>query len=184
MRFWIPPSSNPASEQARDLVRESIPCFEYRESFETIFRSLSLTWKSWTGWMGCRRSRSTSRSEILSQLLRMLETWFCWQNQCFGAWGIIWDYFQKPQIDLKATNRVEGLKEVKKHFKEWNSISASEHARDMVLVAKPMFCCMGNHLGLFSEASDWPEGHKQGGGTERGQEALQGVKFYLSFWAC
>ena len=48
----------------------------------------------------------------------MLETWFCWQNQCFGAWGIIWDYFQKPQIDLKATNRVEGLKEVKKHFKE------------------------------------------------------------------
>ena len=42
----------------------------------------------------------------------MLETWFWWQNQCFVAWGIIWDYFQKPQIDLKATNRVEGLKEV------------------------------------------------------------------------
>ena len=36
----------------------------------------------------------------------------------FWAWGIIWDYFQKPQIDLKATNSVEGLKEVKKHFKE------------------------------------------------------------------
>ena len=51
----------------------------------------------------------------------------------------------------------------------------------MVLVAKPMFCCMGNHLGLFSEASDRPEGHKQGGGAEGGQEALQGVKFYLSF---
>ena len=37
-------------------------------------------------------------------------------------WGMgnhfIWDYFQKPQIDLKATERVEGLKEVKKHFKE------------------------------------------------------------------
>ena len=26
--------------------------------------------------------------------------------------------FPEPQIDLKATNRVEGLKEVKKHFKE------------------------------------------------------------------
>ena len=51
----------------------------------------------------------------------------------------------------------------------------------MVLVAKPMFCCMGNHLGLFSEASDRPEGHEQGGGGEGGQEALQGVKFYLSF---
>ena len=44
-----------------------------------------------------------------------------------------------------------------------------------------MFCCMGNHLGLFSEASDRPEGHEQGGGAEGGQEALQGVKFYLSF---
>ena len=35
---------------------------------------------------------------------------------------------------------LDHLKEVKKHFKEWNSISASENARDMVLVAKPMFC--------------------------------------------
>ena len=66
----------------------------------------------------------------------------------------------------------------------WNfnlgSNSASEHARDMVLVSKPMFLGMENHLGLFSEASDRPEGHKQGGGAEGGQEALQGVKFYLS----
>ena len=57
-----------------------------------------------------------------------------------------------------------------------NSISASENARDMVL-----FWGMGNHLGLFSEASDRPEGHEQGGGAVGGQEALQGVKFYLSF---
>ena len=51
----------------------------------------------------------------------------------------------------------------------------------MVLVAKPMFLGMGNHLGLFSKVSDRPEGHEQGGGAEGGQEALQGVKFYLSF---
>ena len=49
----------------------------------------------------------------------------------------------------------------------------------MVLVAKPMFLGMENHLGLFSEASDQPEGHEQGGGTVGGQEALQGVKFLL-----
>ena len=61
------------------------------------------------------------------------------------------------------------------------SNSASEHARDMVLVTKPLFWGMVNHLGPFSEASDRPEGHKQGGGAEGGQEALQGVKFYLSF---
>ena len=59
--------------------------------------------------------------------------------------------------------------------------SPSEHARDMILVAKPMFWSMGNHLGQFSEASDRPEGHEQGGGGEGDQEALQGVKFYLSF---
>jgi hypothetical protein len=44
-----------------------------------------------------------------------------------------------------------------------------------------MFWGIGNHLGLFSEASDRPEGYKQGGGAVGGQEALQGVKFYLSF---
>ena len=48
----------------------------------------------------------------------MLDTWFWWQIQCFWGWRIIWDNFQKHQIDLKAMNRVEGLKEVKKHFKE------------------------------------------------------------------
>ena len=49
----------------------------------------------------------------------------------------------------------------------------------MVLVAKPMFLGMENHLGQFSEASDQPEGHEQGGGTIGDQEALQGAKFSL-----
>ena len=51
----------------------------------------------------------------------------------------------------------------------------------MVLVTKPMFWDMGNHLRSFSEATDRPEGQEQGGGAVGGQEALQGVKFYLSF---
>ena len=41
------------------------------------------------------------------------------------------------------------MKEVKKHFKEWNSNSASEHARNMVLVFKWMFLGIGNHLIIF-----------------------------------
>ena len=40
---------------------------------------------------------------------------------------------------------------------------------------------MVNHLRPLSESSDWPDGHEQGGGAEGGQEALRGVKFYLSF---
>ena len=67
-------------------------------------------------------------------------------------------------IDLKAKNWVEGLQEVKKYFKMLNSNSASEHARDMVLAAKPMFWDMRNHLGPFSEASHNPEGQELGGG--------------------
>ena len=42
-------------------------------------------------------------------LLSMLETWFWTQNQCFEAWGIIWDNFKKPQIDLNAKNWVQEL---------------------------------------------------------------------------
>ena len=49
----------------------------------------------------------------------------------------------------------------------------------MVLVTKPMFWDMGNHLGPFSEASDQPEGQELGGGTVGGQEGLQDVKFSL-----
>ena len=47
----------------------------------------------------------------------------------------------------------------------------------MVLVTKPMFWDMENHLGQFSEASDRPEGQELGGGAVGGQEVLQEVKF-------
>ena len=47
----------------------------------------------------------------------------------------------------------------------------------MVLVTKPMFWDMGNHLGPFTEASDRPGGQQLGGGAEGGQEVLQEVKF-------
>ena len=46
----------------------------------------------------------------------------------------------------------------------------------MVLVTKPMFWDMGNHLGTFSEASDQPEGQELGGGAVGGHEELQEVK--------
>ena len=46
----------------------------------------------------------------------------------------------------------------------------------MVLVAKPMFWGMWNHLGPFSEVSDRPEDQEQGGGAVGSQEGLQVVK--------
>ena len=61
----------------------------YGESFRAIFRYLRPTLRPRTWCRCCRRSRRTSRSEILtsrvSQLLKMLETWLWWQHQCFGV---------------------------------------------------------------------------------------------------
>ena len=47
----------------------------------------------------------------------------------------------------------------------------------MVLVTKPMFYGMGNHLGPFSEAVDQPEGQEVSGEAVGSQEGLQEVKF-------
>ena len=49
----------------------------------------------------------------------------------------------------------------------------------MVLVAKPMFWGMGNHLGPFTEASNRLNSQQLGVGTVGGQEELQEVKFQL-----
>ena len=46
----------------------------------------------------------------------------------------------------------------------------------MVLVTKPMFWDMGNHLRPFSEAPDQPEGQELGEGAGGGQEVLQELK--------
>ena len=46
------------------------------------------------------------------------------------------------------------------------------HARDMILVSKPTFCGLGNHLGLFSEDSDQHEWQEHDGGTVEGSLSL------------
>ena len=58
-----------------------------------------------------------------------------------------------------------------------NSNIASSHSRHLILLPNPRFLGMGNHLGLFSGASDQPEGQELGGGAVGGQEGLQEVKF-------
>ena len=58
-----------------------------------------------------------------------------------------------------------------------DSNSASEDAREMVLVAKPMVWGLGNHLGQLSEASDRPDGQELGGQAVQGQGGPQEVKF-------
>ena len=67
---------------------------------------------------------------------------------------------------------VEGLR--RRWSSSWSN-SASEHARDLILVSNPRFLGMGNHLGLFPEASDCPEGQEQAVQAVGGQGALRGV---------
>ena len=39
----------------------------------------------------------------------MLWTWCWYPTLCFGVWGITWDHFCEPQIDLKVKNGVDWL---------------------------------------------------------------------------
>ena len=122
----------------RHLILVSNPMFfgmgNHGESCGTIFVSLRLIWRPRNGWRGCRRPRTSSRSEIINLVLNMLETWFWCQTSCFLTWGIMWDHFCEPQLDLKVKNKVEGPQEVKNIFMERNYYFGSEHARDLSLI--------------------------------------------------
>ena len=54
---------------------------------------------------GLRRWWSSSWSNSASKQARDL----FFLTPGFRVWGIIWDHFQNPQIDLKAQNRLDGL---------------------------------------------------------------------------
>ena len=69
---------------------------------------------------------------------------------------------------------VEGLR--RRWSSSWSN-SASEHARDLILVSNPMFLGMGNQFGPLPRSSDQPEGQEQGGGAVGGPGPLQGVNF-------
>ena len=92
----------------------------------------------------------------------------------FGPFSEASDQPEGQELAGGAVGSQEGLQQVKFVL---GSNSASEHARDMVLVTKPLFWGMVNHLGPFSEASDQPEGQELGGGAVGGQEGLQDVTF-------
>ena len=50
--------------------------FDHRKSFGTILKNLRSTQRSKTWWRGCRRPKTSSRSEIVTLALNMLATCF------------------------------------------------------------------------------------------------------------
>ena len=98
--------------------------------------------------------------------------WGMWNH--LGPFSEVSDRPEDQEQGGGAVGSQEGLQVVKSNL---GSNSDSEHARDMVLVSKPMFWGMENHLGPFSEASDQPEGQELGGGAVGGQEGLQDMTF-------
>ena len=96
---------NFASEYAIGLYLVSkTQVFVYGKSLGITSMSLRLTWRSRTGWRCCRRPMRTSRSEIVTLVLNMLETCVWCQTQCFWPWEIIWDNFQEPIYNLKLVH--------------------------------------------------------------------------------
>ena len=52
-----------------------------------IYMMLRSIWRSKTGWRGCRKPWTTSRSEVVTLVLSMLETWFWCQVPYFLVIG-------------------------------------------------------------------------------------------------
>ena len=64
------------------------PCFWHGESYGTIFVSLRSVWRPRTGWMGCRRPRTSSRSEIITLVLRLnfgVTHHVFWHGESYGT---------------------------------------------------------------------------------------------------
>ncbi len=76
------------------LKQGKVPFWRPEKILSIFLKSLRPTWRSRTGWRGCRRPRTTSRSEIVNFVLSLLETWFWLLNPCFGPWEIIWNHLQ------------------------------------------------------------------------------------------
>ena len=117
-QYLIPSPTQESPHRFHSLTQDKPPWspspnrmtpFDHGKSFGTIFKNLRSTWRLRTWWRSCRRPRTSSRSEIVTLVLNMLETCFWCLSLCFWVVGIIWVYFHEPQIELMVKNRVEGL---------------------------------------------------------------------------
>ena len=54
----------------------------------------------------------------------------------------------------------------------------------LFIIVQPLVLGYGQSVGTIVEASDWPEGQEHAAQAVGGREALHGVNFWLSFWAC
>ena len=107
---------NFASGYARQIILVSNAMFLRTRNYLSPFSEATDWYVGQGGDVGTVASQGTrhggrifaSRSEILTlgvtQVLSMLETWFWWQNQCFGVWGIIWNHFQVDLSFLKMVS--------------------------------------------------------------------------------
>ena len=157
-------------------------CFGVWE-FGTIFRSLRSTRRPITLWrgcrrsiMGCRRSRTTSRSKFPTLLVMMLETCFwLWTSYIpFLTFRSIWIFWkwsqmipQTPKHGFWHKNHVSNM------LRSWvtpqvrisllevlldllqplHPVLGLQHARDLILVSSPRVLGMGNPWRPFSKWS-------------------------------
>ena len=105
-----------------------------------IYMMLRLIWRSKTGWRGCRKPRTTSRSEVVILVLSMLETWFWCQvpyswsigNHLvpfLGASAQSWGNCRRPRTTSWSGD----------NYNEWKCIFGSESAGYLIFGSKPKF---------------------------------------------
>ena len=102
------------------MILVSNPMFfgmgNHGESCGTIFVSLRLIWRPRNGWRGCRRPRTSSRSEIINLNLTLdfgVKPHVFWHGE---SWGIMWDHFREPQLDLKGQEQGGGAAGGQEHL--------------------------------------------------------------------
>ena len=105
-----------------------------------IYMMLRSIWRSKTGWRGCRKPRTTSRSEVVILVLSMLETWFWCQvpyswsignhlGPFLGASAQSWGNCRRPRTTSWSGD----------NYNEWKCIFGSESAGYLIFGSKPKF---------------------------------------------
>ena len=102
-----------------------------------IYMMLRSIWRSKTGWRGCRKPRTTSRSEVVTLVLSMLETWF-WCQVPY-SWSIGNHLGPFLWASAQSCRRPRTTSWSGDNYNEWKCNFGSESAGYLIFGSKPKF---------------------------------------------
>ena len=102
-----------------------------------IYMMLRSIWRSKTGWRGCKKPRTTSRSEVVTLVLSMLETWF-WCQVPY-SWSIGNHLGPFLWASAQSCRRPRTTSWSGDNYNEWKCNFGSESAGYLIFGSKPKF---------------------------------------------